>query len=532
METQTLDAIGLEILSNALKSINDECFVALMKASHSTNIKERHDHSTAIMDAAGRLVAQADMSLPIHVASMSGLMRHVLAKYGDDIHQGDLFVANDPHVAGGTHLPDVNFAAPVFVDGRLVAFVCNIAHHADIGGMAAGSMSGGMTEIFQEGLRIPATRIGQKDQINREILDIFLLNARAPRERRGDYFAQIAAAKLGVRRVTELGRRMGGARLADGFRQLLDRSAARMAEALKAVPDGEYRFRDMMDDDGVETEDVVFALRIEAKAGRLSFDFDGTAPQTAGNINLTLDATRSAVIYALKALLDPEAPNTQSVVDSVEITAPKGSIANAVFPASVAGRAHTCQRVIDVVMGALAPALPDRVPAAPNGANTMAVFSGVDPRSNEGYVYLETIGGGSGGRPTMPGKDGVQTGITNTSNLPVEAIETEYPLMVLEYGLAPGSGGAGLHPGGRGIRRVVKPVGHACVFNGVGERFRHAPWGLNGGSPGGVGRFAFVGANGAETPLPGKTGDRRVPDGAAVLVDSPGAGGWGAPEAE
>jgi len=525
-----LDAIGLEILSNALRSINDECFVALMKASHSTNIKERHDHSTAIMAADGALIAQADMSLPIHVASMSGLMACVVEKYGDDIHAGDLFVANDPHVAGGTHLPDVNFAAPVFVDGELTAFVCNIAHHADIGGMAAGSMSGGMTEIFQEGLRIPVTRIGTRDDINQEILDIFLLNARAPRERRGDYFAQIAAAKLGVRRMTALGRRYGARTMGQGFQQLLQRSATRMAEALKLVPNGVYGFHDYMDDDGVATEDVAFNLKIEARDGKLAFDFDGTAPQTAGNINLTMNATQSAVIYALKALLDPEAPNTQAVIDSVEITAPLGSVANAVFPASVAGRAHTCQRVIDVVMGALAPALPDRVPAAPNGANTMAVFSGVDPRSGEPYVYLETIGGGAGGRPTKPGKDGVQTGITNTSNLPVEAIETEYPLMVLEYGLVPNSGGAGLHPGGRGIRRIVKPIDHACVFNGVGERFRHAPWGLNGGHDGGPGRFAFIGANGAETPLPGKTGDRVVPDGTSVLVDSPGAGGWGDPD--
>ena len=522
-----LDAIGLEILSNALKSINDECFVALMKASYSTNIKERHDHSTAIMTAEGDLVAQAEMNLPIHVASMSGLMRCVLEKYGDDIHAGDLFVANDPHTAGGTHLPDVNFAAPVFVDGRLVGFSCNIAHHADIGGMAAGSMSGGMTEIYQEGLRIPVTRIGRRDEIAQEILDIFLLNARAPTERRGDYYAQIAAAKLGARRMQELGGRYGARTLARGFEQLLERSAARMAEALKLVPDGVYRFTDYMDDDGVETEDVRFDLTVTAKAGRLLFDFEGTAEQTPGNINMTINATQSAVIYGIKALLDPEAPNTQAVIDCVEIKAPRGTIANAVFPAPVAGRAHTCQRVIDVVMGALAPALPDRVPAAPNGANTMAVFSGVDPRSKESYVYLETIGGGAGGRPSKPGKDGVQTGITNTSNLPVEAIETEYPLMVLEYGLVPESGGAGMHSGGRGIRRIVKPVDHACTFNGVGERFRHGPWGLQGGEAGKPGRFAMVGPNGEQTRLPGKTGDRLIPPGGSVLVDSPGAGGWG-----
>ena len=525
-----LDAIGLEILSNALKSINDECFVALMKASYSTNIKERHDHSTAIMSANGELIAQADMSLPIHVASMSGLMRCLLEKYQSDIHEGDIFVANDPHTAGGTHLPDVNFAAPVFIDGELVGYVCNIAHHADIGGMAAGSMSGGMTEIYQEGLRIPVTRIARHDEINQEILDIFLLNARAPQERRGDYYAQIAAAKLGVRRLNELGGRYGAELLREGFQQLLARSANRMALALKEVPDGVYQFEDFMDDDGVETTDVVLKVRIEAKAGKLTFDFTGTAPQTAGNINMTLNATQSAVIFAIKSLLDPEAPNTQAVIDCVDVIVPEGTVASAVFPASVAGRAHTCQRVIDVVMGALAPALPNLVPAAPNGANTMAVFSGIDPRSAQPYVYLETIGGGAGGRPTKPGKDGVQTGITNTSNLPVEAIENEYPLMVLEYGLAPNSGGKGQHPGGRGIRRIVKPIGHRCVFNGVGERFRNPPWGLAGGENGGRGRFAMLDQQSNEAPLPGKTGDRIIAEGGAVLMDSPGAGGWGHPK--
>jgi len=300
-----------------------------------------------------------------------------------------------------------------------------------------------------------------------------------------------------------------------------------MALALKEVPDGVYEFEDFMDDDGVETIDVLLKVRIEAKAGKLSFDFTGTAPQTAGNINMTLNATQSAVIFAIKSLLDPEAPNTQAVIDCVDIQIPKGTVASAVFPASVAGRAHTCQRVIDVVMGALAPALPTLVPAAPNGANTMAVFSGIDPRSGDPYVYLETIGGGAGGRPTKPGKDGVQTGITNTSNLPVEAIENEYPLMVLEYGLAPNSGGKGKNPGGRGIRRVVKPIGHQCIFNGVGERFRNPPWGLAGGESGGKGRFAMVDEKGEETPLPGKTGDKIIEQGGSVLMDSPGAGGWG-----
>ncbi len=525
--TADMDPITLEIFSNALRSITDETFIALMKSSYSTNIKERHDHSTAIMDAKGRLIAQAENSLPIHVASMEGLMRSLLAKYGDDIHAGDLYLANDPHTAGGTHLPDINLAVPVFAEGRLLGFVANIAHHADVGGMAPGSMSGGMTEIYQEGLRIPVMRLFDRGRLNEELLDFILLNVRLPVERRGDYYAQIAACRLGERRLGEVIARYGAAATAAGMSQIIERSTQRMAAALARIPDGVYRFEDAMDDDGVGNEDLTIAVTVTAKGGEVSFDFAGTCPQTPGNVNCTHNATVASVTYAVKALLDPNAPNTQAVIDCVEVTAPEGCLINCVFPAPVAGRAHTCQRIIDVVMGALAPALPQQVTAAPNGANTMAVFSGTDPRTGQGYVYLETVGGGGGARAAKHGKDGVQTGITNTSNLPVEAIEQEYPLLVEEYGLVPDSGGKGQYNGGRGIRRVVRPVGHTCIFNGVGERFRLAPWGVFGGEDGKAGRFALRLGNGSEEPLPPKTGNRTLREDQAAIVESPGAGGYG-----
>ena len=522
-----LDPISLEIFSNALRSITDETFIALMKSSYSTNIKERHDHSTAIMDAKGRLIAQAENSLPIHVASMEGLMRSLLKKYGDNIFPGDLYVANDPHVAGGTHLPDINLALPVFAEGRLVGFVANIAHHADVGGMAPGSMSGGMTEIYQEGLRLPVMRLFDKGTLNDELLELILLNVRLPIERRGDYYAQIAACRLGERRLGEVIERYSATTTEAGFTQILERSAARMHTALSGIPDGVYQFQDAMDDDGVGNEDLVIAVTVTAKAGDVVFDFDGTCPQTLGNVNCTHNATVAAVTYGVKALLDPNAPNTQSVIDSVTVLAPDSCLINCSFPAPVAGRAHTCQRIIDVVFGALVEALPDKVTAAPNGANTMAVFSGIHPRTGQGYVYLETVGGGGGARASKHGKDGVQTGITNTSNLPVEAIEQEYPLLVEEYGLVPNSGGAGRYHGGRGIRRVVSPVDHTCTFNGVGERFLLRPWGVFGGEDGKTGRFALREADGSETALPPKTGNRALNPNQAAIFESPGAGGYG-----
>ena len=423
----TLDPVSLEILSNALRSVTDETYVALMKSAYSTNIKERHDHSTAIMDPRGRLVVQAEQSLPIHIASMSGLMSSLLEKYGDDLREGDIFVANDPHVAGGTHLPDVNLAMPVFLGGRPIAFLCNIAHHADIGGMAPGSMAGGMSEIYQEGLRIPVVKLFREGELQQDLLDLLLLNVRVPGERRGDYFAQIAACRLGARRIREVVSVHGAESVSRAFGEIIERTESRMRDAIESIPDGVYEFEDVMDGDGLDARAIPIRVCIRVAGRHAHFDFGGTAAQVPGNVNVTLNATRASVCYSLKALLDPEVPNNEGVLNVAEIAAEPGSLLNAVFPASVASRAHTCQRIVDVVLGALAPALPGRVVAAANGANTTAVFAGVDPRGGNPYVYLETLGGGMGARPDRDGKDGVQVHITNTSNLPVEAIEAEYP---------------------------------------------------------------------------------------------------------
>ena len=527
----TIDLISLEILSNGLRSVADECYIALMKSAYSTNIKERHDHSTAIIDPAGRLIVQAENSLAIHLGSMMGLMHTLLAKVPlAEIHDGDIFVGNDPFVAGGSHLPDVNLAMPVFAEGKLVCFVCNIAHHADIGGMAPGSMAGGMTEIYQEGLRIPCVRLFRQGQLVEDVFDILLLNARVPDERRGDYFAQIAACRLGARRVNEIIDARGTDMVLAGFEEIIARTEARLGAAIGHVKPGEYRFEDVMDDDGLGTVNIPIKLRIvvpeDATRDRVLFDFTGTGPQVKGNINSTITATQAGVLYALKALLDPDVPNNQGLINVVEIVAPKGTLINAVFPAAVAARANTAQRIVDVVIGALAPAVPDAAVGAANGANTTAVFFGHDPRHNRDYVYLETLGGGFGGRATKDGKDGVQVHITNTSNLPVEAIEMEYPLMVESYGFVEDSGGPGQHRGGMGLRRVVRPVGHTMIFNGQGERFTNRPWGIFGGGSGGTGRFTKLTATGEEA-LPTKPLSVEVAAMEGIVVETPGAGGYG-----
>jgi len=529
-----IDAIALEILSNGLRSITDETYIALMKSAYSTNIKERHDHSTALIDPRGRLIVQAENSLAIHLGSMMGLMESILAKVPlAEMQDGDIFVGNDPYAAGGSHLPDVNLAMPVFVGSRLLCFMCNIAHHADIGGMAPGSMAGGMTEIYQEGLRIPPIRLFRGGKVVDDVLDLLLLNARVPQERRGDYFAQVASCRLGARRVKELADARGTATITAAFDEIIQRTEDRVRGALARIPAGEYRFEDVMDDDGMGTRDIPIKLRIVVPPPnsnrRVLFDFAGSGPQVKGNINCTITATQAAVLYALKALLDPEVPNNEGLRNVVEIQAPQGSLVNADFPAAVAARANSAQRIVDVIIGALAPVLPEAAVAAANGANTTAVFFGRDPRFNRDYVYLETLGGGFGGRFTKDGKDGVQVHMTNTSNLPVEAIEMEYPLMVESYGFVEDSGGAGKHRGGLGLRRVVRPIGHTMIFSGQGERFVHRPWGLFGGGPGGSGRFRKRGADAVEE-LATKPSAVEVSPAAAVVIETPGAGGYGPPE--
>ena len=530
MSSLTLDPITLEIIWNSFRSVTDECFLTLQRSAFSTNIKERHDHSVAVLDSRGRLIVQAENALPIHLASIGGLVEILLDKYSGDIAPGDIFIGNDPHVAGGTHLPDINLAAPVFDGETLIAFICNIAHHADVGGAVRGSMSGGLTEIYQEGLRIPVIRLYRKGELARDTLDLLLLNMRLPAERRGDLNAQIASCRLGIQRIEHLILRFGIRLLLDAFEQIIERSRMRIRNAIGALPDGEWSYADMMDDDGVAAQDVLIKLTIRKTGQGLVFDFTGSDPQVPGNINLTANAVRSSVCYVLKALLDPDMPNNEGVFQAFEIVAPVASIVNCRAPGSVALRANTCQRVVDIVLGAMSAVLPERIIASANGANTSMVFAGEDPATGSLYVYLETLGGGMGGRNDRDGKDGVQVHITNTSNLPVEAIEMEYPLRVEEYSLVVDSGGAGRWRGGLGLRRVVRPVGHVCEFSGAGERFRRGPPGIFGGEAGRAGAFRLLRADGSMENLPGKLTSLILHPGDAVAVETPGAGGYGSPK--
>ena len=531
MTTSTvLDPISLEVIYNSLRSVADEMYVALMKSAYSVNIKERQDHSTCLMDASGRTVALADKTQCIHLSSMQGHVAAVLEKFPQSqIREGDMFISNDPYAAKGSHLPDVNFAMPVFVDGELLAFSCNIAHHADIGGMSPGSMSSSMTEIYQEGVRMPVVRLFRGGELVNDVFDLILLNVRLPEERRGDYFAQVAACRLGEQRLKALARANGVGALKATFQEVMARTEMRLRRAVKTIPDGEYAFEDRMDDDGGDARDIPIKLKVTVAGDRLAFDFTGTAPQVRGNINCPLNATVASVCYTVKALLDPDVANNQGLINAVDVTAEPGTLVHSTFPAAVAYRSHTTQRIIDVVMGAMAQVLPEAVLAASNGSNTTAIFSGVDPRTDKPYLYLETYGGGCGARSFKDGKDGVQQHIANTANLPVEAIEKEYPLIVEEYSLASDTGGAGKYRGGLALKRVIRPLDHSCLFTGAGERFRNPPWGLFGGRAGAIGRFMQVEDGGHETLLPTKPAPMACGPHQKIVIQSPGAGGYGDP---
>ncbi|MGV1989195.1 hydantoinase B/oxoprolinase family protein [Agrobacterium sp. 22-221-1] len=529
IETALHDPITLEILSNALRSVADETFAALQKSAFSTNIKERHDHSTALFDAHGRLIMQAQKSLPLHVGAMSGTVAKIVEKYGGDIHEGDVFVANDPYAASGTHLPDICISSPVFFDGELIGFSSTTAHHADIGGASVGGSSAGMTEIFQEGLRIPMLRLFSRGELNHEIFELLLLNVRRSEERKGDYNAQFAAVALGAKRLKEMCQRYGVRYVVAAFDEIITRTSQRMRKAIEAIPEGEYSFSDVVDDDGMGNENIPLSVRIVKTSDRLLVDFEGSAPQTAGNINSPWADTVATVIYVLKCILDPQIPSNYGLFSTVDIVAPSGSIVRAEFPASVTNRSTTDQRVVDIMIGALAQALPEKVVAASNGANTGVYIYGTDHRTGKPFYFFETMGGGFGARPDKDGKDAVQVHTTNTANTPVEALEREFPLLVEEYAVVENSGGAGRYRGGCGLRRVIRPLGQACTFGGTGERFTNHPWGVFGGQPGEMGGFSIRNADGSSTRLPNKIPKVTVGTDQAIVMQTAGAGGYGHP---
>ncbi|WP_158735926.1 hydantoinase B/oxoprolinase family protein [Alteribacillus sp. YIM 98480] len=531
MKTKSIDPITVEVMGNALLSIAEEMSVTLVRTSYSTNIKERKDSSTAIFNAKGETIAQA-AAIPVHLGSMLGICKEILAKYPlDQINPGDMFVANDPYNGGGTHLPDITIAQPVFKDGEIQAFVANIAHHSDVGGKVAGSSSGDCTSIFQEGLRIPPIKICSKGIINQDIIDMILLNCRTPKERLGDLWAQIASNRIGENRIEELINKYGKFMFKEGLEAFLKYAENKIRDGIKQIPNGVYEFTDYLDDDGIELTKKHLPIKVSVKVqeDHIILDFTGSVKQVKGGINVVKTALYATIYYALKAIIDSEIPSNAGYYRAIEVIAPEGTIVNATPPAAVGGRTDTCQRIVDVIYGALAKAVPEKVVAGCNSAVTTVLFSGTDPRNNNFFVYPESLGGGLGARSNKDGIDGVHVHVTNSSNLPIECLEMEYPIMIEKFEFIKDSGGAGKYRGGLGIRRDYK-ITVPMEFASHADRQKNAPWGLLGGKPGKTGKFVINPGTKEEKILQsGKVSEIELKPGDILSAQTPGSGGYGLP---
>jgi len=515
-----MDPITLAVVGNALSGIAEEMSAALIRTAYSPNIKERRDCSSALFTPEGDLVAQAE-NIPVHLGAMPFSVRAALEVFSDWA-PGDVAILNDPF-RGGAHLPDITFVAPAFYEGKLIGFVATRAHHADVGGMTPGSLPAAASEIYQEGLRIPPVKLWRKGELDRDLLALILANVRTPWEREGDLRAQRAAVETGIRRLSELAERVGAEKLSTIARELLAQAERRMRAAIKAVPDGAYEFEDHLD------EGIKVRVRLEVRDEEVILDFSGSSPQVESPVNAPLAVTASASFYALKAVLDPELPPNAGAWRPIRIVAPKGTVVNALPPAPVGGgNLELSQRIVDTVLGALAQALPGRVPAASQGTMNNLTIGGINPETGEPYTFYETIGGGMGARPDRNGLDGVHTHMTNTLNTPVEALELAYPLRVERYELRDGSGGKGRYRGGMGIRRDIRVLGHRAVVSLLADRRARGPWGLEGGEPGAPGKDYLI-IDGEERRIPAK-GTVEVPPDGIISIRTPGGGGYAAPD--
>jgi len=515
-------AADLELFSNRLIAVAEEMGAVLQQSGFSPNIKERRDFSCAVFDADGQMVSHA-AHIPVHLGSTPLSVQAALQAL--TLEPGDVAILNDPY-AGGTHLPDVTLVAPVYLKGdrRPYAYVADRAHHADIGGVSPGSMPLS-TDIYQEGLRIPPVLLCRGGGYVRESLSLFLANTRVTEERRGDLDAQVGALRAGTARVAELAHRYGRARVRSAMVELQRYSARLVRAMIRALPTGAWSAEDVLDDNGLGSGPIPIRVEISRRGDRLLVDFDGSAAQVRGPLNANLAITTSAVFYVVALLADGSVPANRGMMDPVDIAAPEGSIVHCRFPAGVAGgNVETSQRIVDVLLAALAQGLPDRVPASSCGSMTNVALGGYDVERRRYFSYYETVGGGAGGGPQGRGCSAVQTHMTNTRNTPVEILESYYPLKVLHYRVRRGSGGTGRHPGGDGTDREIEVLCDSRLSL-LAERRSNRPPGAAGGQPGKPGRDT-VRRNGRWRRLQAKS-NVELSAGDRLRVQTPGGGGWG-----
>ncbi|MDX1468766.1 MAG: hydantoinase B/oxoprolinase family protein [Acidimicrobiia bacterium] len=507
--------MALEVARHSFSGIAAEMGTVLRLTALSPNIKERADCSAAVFTSDGEMLAQAE-HIPVHLGSMPESVAACLARF--EPVPGAQYAVNDPF-EGGTHLNDLTIVAPVFVKGRHIAWVANRAHHADVGGEAPGSMPAHAVRLEQEGHVVSPTVAVEDGQWAESFLGPFVDASRTSRERRGDLDAQMGANAVAVQRIAELYEREGSDRFERITAELLDYGERRMRAALAELPDGDYEFEDFLEHGD---EDVAIRVRVTVEGSSLHADFTGTDPQVEANFNAVEAVTRSCLYYAVRVATDPAIPANGGCYRPLSLSAPAGSVVAAQPPAAVAaGNVETSQRIADVLLGALANAAPDRVPAASQGTMNNVLVG------NDSFAYYETVAGGQGARPFRDGQSGIHTGMTNTRNTPIEALHSHYPFRITRYSLRRGSGGSGKFRGGDGIEREMV-FGSPATLSLLGERRRNPPWGLAGGGAGAVGEDWLVRVGGSKERLPGKV-TIDVEPGDRLLVLTPGGGGWGPP---
>ena len=516
------DPIELELFKNVFIAVSEEMGAVLGRTALSPNIKERKDFSCSLFNEKGETLAQGS-HIPVHLGAMPLSVQAALGAV--TFEKGDLVLLNDPY-RGGTHLPDITCISPVFLGRKLSFFVANRAHHSDVGGMTPGSMPLA-TELFQEGLIIPPLKLHSRGRMDRAVFDLILSNVRTPDERRGDLLAQIAANEIGRVRLEEAVARFGAAKVRLYSAIIQDYTEGFLRETIKAIPDGTYAFEDFLDDDGISDRPIKIGVRLTIRGDRAVVDFSPSSPQTEGGVNANYAITSSAVLYVFRSLVEEDIPFNTGLMRPLEIVAPRRSIVNAEFPAACAGgNVETSQRIVDVLLGALAKALPGRIPAASQGTMNNVAFGGYDPARDRHFAYYETIGGGMGAGAAAAGLSGVHTHMTNSLNTPVEALENYLPLKIRRYGLRRGSGGRGLHRGGEGIVREYEFLVPAALTI-MSERRKFPPYGVQGGRPGAKGKNTLVSA-GRVSALGSKV-NIKIRPGDILRVETPGGGGFGRP---
>jgi N-methylhydantoinase B len=527
------DPATFEIVKNGLYKIAEEMRVVLAKTAYSPLLKSAGDYSCGLFDARGEMVAQGP-DLPIHLGSMPDAVRAIIAAFAEDVHDGDVFLHNDPYF-GGSHLPDVNVVRPAFYEGRLLGYACLRAHWPDVGSATPGSY-GAVTEIFGEGLRLPPLRLISRGAVNADLESVILANVRTPDERKGDLGAQLAATLRATERLKALARRYGAEEIIGYMAQVMDYSERLMRAALTDLPDGEGAFEDFCDGDGIADDehgkDAPFRIRLSVKktGDRLIVDFAGTAAQVKGPMNAPLSVTASGIYCGLKTAVDPNnlIPPNSGCWRTIEIRAPKGCVVNATFPAPVVYANHEIShRVADMVMGALARFMPEQVMACSQGTSAILTLGGVDPRTGRPYVSYETVKGGYGARPNKDGINCIASGISNTMNTPVEIMEMAFPVRIERYEVNPDSGGAGRYRGGCGAIRVWRLLERADATGALCmERMTSPPFGLLGGKAGAAAAVKLTTPDGATRHLPGK-GAFSALAGSVIEMITPGSGGFG-----